>query len=52
MRTYTLIWTDERGRHSCDYTDLDILLGEIEQCLRIDIKHKELYNYKIEVREV
>ena len=52
MRRYTLTWTDERGEHSCDYTSLRGLLEEIEQCLNIDIKHKELCNYTIEVREV
>lgn len=52
MRRYTLIWTDERGEHSCDYTNLATLLGEIELCLEIDIRHNELCNYTIEVREV
>lgn len=52
MRRYTLIWRDNYGEHRADYTDLDILIGEIHQCLEIDIKRKELCDYRIEVKEV
>ena len=52
MKRYMLIWEDEEGLHEINDNNIEVLLGELQQCLEIDIEHNQLCNYKVEVKEV
>ena len=52
MKRYMLIWEDEEGLHEINDNNIEVLLGELQQCLEMDIEHNQLCNYKVEVKEV